>query len=282
MKYKIYKVGLTGSTGVIGSVLNNRLKKKYKIFKFRGDIRNKKDVFQWIEKYKFDYLIHLAAKVDIKEVNKNKSLAYQVNFGGTRNIVEGLKKYNNKCMIFFASTSHVYNFSKKKINENSLKKPITLYGQLKLKSENYLIKNYDKSKVCVGRIFSFTHFKQNKNFFVPSIFDKIKNDMFYDVLKIQNEYRDFVSVDDICRAIEFFIEKKISGIFNICNGKKIHLTSIVNFFCFNLNKVKIKKNYKTLKREKFLVGNNQKIKKLGFNFKSNIYDILNEFIENKY
>ena len=152
MKFKISKVGITGSTGVIGSVLNKRLKKKYKIFKFRKDIRNKKDVFQWIKKNKFDYLIHLAAKVDIKEVNKNKNLAYDVNFGGTRNIVEGLKKYNNKCMIFFASTSHVYNFSKKIINENSLKKPITLYGQLKFKSENYLIKNYDKSKLCIGRI----------------------------------------------------------------------------------------------------------------------------------
>ena len=70
MKYKIYKVGLTGSTGVIGSVLNNRLKKKYKIFKFRGDIRNKKDVFQWIEKYKFDYLIHLAAAGVWKVIKK--------------------------------------------------------------------------------------------------------------------------------------------------------------------------------------------------------------------
>ena len=281
MKSKVSKIGLTGSTGVIGSVLTNRLKKKYKIYKFKKDIRNRREVFEWIKKNKFGFLIHLAAKVDIKNVDQNKSLAFQVNFLGIKNIVDGLKRYNDKCMIFFASSSHVYNFSKKKLNENDFKKPISYYGKLKLKSENYLINNYAKSKLCIGRIFSFTHHKQNTNFFVPSIFNKIKKNIFYDLANIENQYRDFVSVDDICRVIEFFIEKKIFGIFNICNGKKIHLINIVDFFCLNLNKVKIKKNYKCIKSKKFLVGSNQKIKKLGFNFKSNIHNILTEFIRKK-
>ena len=37
-------------------------------------------------------LIHLAAIVPIKIVNKNKQKAYKVNYQGTKNIIDGIKK----------------------------------------------------------------------------------------------------------------------------------------------------------------------------------------------
>jgi len=44
-------------------------------------------------------------------------------------------------MVFFSSTSHVYKFSQKKINEKSRLKPSSLYGLTKLKAEKYIQKN---------------------------------------------------------------------------------------------------------------------------------------------
>ena len=65
------KCGITGHTGSIGKQI---LKEGF-IFSiqiFKGDITKKKDVKKWIKNSEFEYLIHLAAVVPIKEVNSNK------------------------------------------------------------------------------------------------------------------------------------------------------------------------------------------------------------------
>ena len=76
-------------------------------------------------------------------------------------------------MVFFSSSSHVYNFSKKKLIEKSNCNPITYYGKLKLQAEKYLLKNNKNLPICIARIFSFTHHKQNKQYFIPSIYERI-------------------------------------------------------------------------------------------------------------
>ena len=71
---KTINIGLTGSTGSLGKVVlkNFRLKK---INTFKNDITNRKKVFEWIQKNNFDVIIHLAAVVPIKTVNKNRTKA---------------------------------------------------------------------------------------------------------------------------------------------------------------------------------------------------------------
>ena len=96
--------GITGHTGTIGKNLikNN----KGIIFSyFKGDITKKKQVRKWINKSKFEYVIHLAAIVPIKEVNNNKKKAYNVNTVGTSNLVDALiNTKNNVSWLFFSST----------------------------------------------------------------------------------------------------------------------------------------------------------------------------------
>ena len=51
-------IGITGSTGVLGA----HIKKKFKNVKFdcfNGDIRNKKDIKDWLKDKKFEALFHL-------------------------------------------------------------------------------------------------------------------------------------------------------------------------------------------------------------------------------
>ena len=81
------KFGLTGSTGSLGKEIL-RYNKKFKISKFTGDIRKKKDIGKWIEKNEINIIIHLAAVVPIKVVNRNLKKAYDVNYLGTKNLVD--------------------------------------------------------------------------------------------------------------------------------------------------------------------------------------------------
>ena len=151
------KIGLTGSTGSLGKTILKK-NKKFIFNIFKDDIRDRNKVFKWVDKNNFDVVIHLAAIVPIKEVIKNPNKAKSVNFTGTKNLVDAcIKKRIN--WFFFASTSHVYKSSNRKISEISLKKPISYYGKTKLLAEKYIKQKFEfaKIKYCIGRIFSTTN-----------------------------------------------------------------------------------------------------------------------------
>ena len=119
------KFGLTGSTGSLGK--NFILKNKNIIFfRYKGDIRNKKKFSYWIKKNKFDALLHLAAIVPIKVVNKNKKKAYNVNYIGTKycRLYNFIKKLNG----FFHQHPCLW-IIPKKIKESFKINPISYYGK---------------------------------------------------------------------------------------------------------------------------------------------------------
>ncbi len=108
----ISKIGITGHSGSLGTLVTKN-KKNIKYSYFKGNIKNKMQINSWLKKSKPRAIIHLAAIVPIKEVNKNKLEAYKTNFLGTKNLVDACLKNNIK-WFFFSSTSHVYSSSKKK------------------------------------------------------------------------------------------------------------------------------------------------------------------------
>ena len=263
---KIINIGLTGSTGSLGKVVlkNFRLKK---INIFKDDITNRKKVFNWIEKNDFDAIIHLAAIVPIKKVNKNRTKAKNVNFYGTKNIVDACVK-SKICWFFFSSTSHVYNSSEKKISENFPTKPISFYGRTKLQAEKYIIKKLKKKKIsyCIGRIFSTTNKDQKKGYLIPDLKNRIRKSKKKLFLKNLNHFRDFISMTNISKIIFFLLHKRYEGIINIASGNPVHLKDIALTILKKYNK----KNYEFIDNNTAtsLVGNISKLKKIT-NFKIN-------------
>ena len=221
-----YKIGLTGSTGSLGKIIlkNN---KKINFNCFKGDITNKSEVFNWVKNNDLNVILHLAAIVPIKEVNRKKSKAKKVNFYGTKNIIDACVEKRIK-WFFFSSTSHVYKSSQKKISEISIKKPISYYGQTKLWAENYIQKKlkFTHTKYCIGRIFSTTNKNQKKNYLVPDLKYKIRKTKKKLTLKKLNHYRDFISMEDVSKIIFILMRKKFSGILNLGSGKGILLKDI--------------------------------------------------------
>ena len=108
-------IGITGSTGVLGERLTYELK-DFDIKFFEGDISVKQNVYNWVNHNDLDGIIHFAAIVPTKNVLKDKKKSYQVNYMGTKYLIDALKKKYEKKKIwfFFASSSHVYSFSEKK------------------------------------------------------------------------------------------------------------------------------------------------------------------------
>ena len=274
------KCGITGSSGVLGKTIRKEL--NYEFILFKGRIENKKNIYQWVKNNDFDLIIHLAAIVPTNIVNNNFNKANKINYIGTKNIVNAILKYKpNLKWFFFSSTSHVYKLKKifTKVDEKSATYPSTKYGLTKLRAENYIINKMKKSliKYCIGRIFSYSSPSQKKSYLIPSLINKIKKSKNkYIIFKNLSHYRDFSSLKKISRAINTLRKNKSTGIYNIGSGKSFLLEDIAKYICKKFNKKFIfKQNKKT-----FLIGNINKLNKLGFNNNENFYSHLNFIIKN--
>ncbi|MDO8667559.1 MAG: NAD-dependent epimerase/dehydratase family protein [bacterium] len=133
------KILITGGQGFLGKHLITRLEAdEHDCIFFVGDIRNKADVVKFREE-KADIIIHLAAKVQ----GKDSRSFYEVNLGGTENILEICRQIKPRCFIFLSTIRVLspqqspYALSKKAAEEAVIKsgvpyiilRPSLLYGQ---------------------------------------------------------------------------------------------------------------------------------------------------------
>ena len=226
-----------------------KLLKKNKNFKFiKLDITNKKKLFL-LSKFKFDYILHLAAQAGVRYSIKNPATYFDNNILGFFNILEFSRMVNIKHLVY-ASTSSVYgNNSKFPLIETlNTDKPLSLYAASKKTNEvlAYSYSNIYKLPTTGLRFFTvygpygrpdMALFK-----FTKSIIRNKKIELFNN----GNHSRDFTYIDDIVAGIISIIDKPLKNkipynLFNISSGKKINLKKYLDIIEKSLNlKAKIK------------------------------------------
>ena len=251
------KICIDGYNSYVAKIFYDKSKKKNKIYKFRSDINNIEELKKFIIKKKISIYIRFAG---LSRVNCDiyKQDCYLTNYIANKKLVDFFKK--KKIKLIFISSSHVYSYSNKKIDENFLTKPNNNYGKLKLKSENYIKKNLQNFSIL--RVFNIYGKNQPKGYFIPDIKKKIKDNI---SIKINNSYRDFINVKEVVRFINFLIKKDLKGIYNIGSGKSYKLKDIIKMIS---NKMKIKSNLLLTNKTDKLICNNTLIKENGFNIKN--------------
>lgn len=73
-----------------------------------GDIRNKNDVTRLIVKYMPDNIFHLAGQVAMTTSIDNPQMDFEINVGGTVNVLEAIRLFNPECGVIYSSTNKVY------------------------------------------------------------------------------------------------------------------------------------------------------------------------------
>jgi UDP-glucose 4-epimerase len=225
-------IALTGSSGLIGTCLQEHFKDA-QFLVFDGDIRDDQAVKKFCrESAGCDAFVHLAAMVTKQTVDTNPIEAFDINVRGTLNVLEGLRQLRSYApWMFYPSSSHVYASSPSPIKENGLLEPFTLYGLTKLQGElwcNAYAREFGL-KVCAGRLFSFSDQLQPNLYFIPAMIHKIKNAERNSMVEISgvNGERDFLTVPQICKTIEFLCIKRYEGIVNVGTGTGSNLLTIV-------------------------------------------------------
>ena len=258
------KILITGAAGFIGYNILTFLEKKNNVkgldnfivkdtkFKKKNykniidcNILDKKKIKKIVEK--FDVIIHLAAIQNPKFIKRNPEKTFDINFNGTRNIVDNLR--SNQLFIYFSSNIVYGNIKKYPITENSSTKPNEIYGISKLISEKYIkiSSEYNKFKYFIIRNFNTFGPYQGNNSYIPTLINSgLKNDNFE--IWNPNKIRDLQYIDDLCNNINSLIQiskKKNNIIINAASGNSYspnHIAKIIG--------KEIKKN--------FVVKDNQK------------------------
>lgn len=242
---------VTGGAGFIGGHLCKLLvKREYKVsiidnFSL-GKMHNlpkgvkifKKDILDFESCVRacknIDIVIHLAAKVSIRNSVKTFSEDVNNNLIGTINVLNAAAKSKVKKLVF-ASSMAVYGKTKKNMpfKETSPTEPLSPYGISKLASEKYILLMAPKMGIdpVILRLFNTFGPGQTLTPYVGVITIFIKNILKNKISKIfgnGKQQRDFVYVEDIVRSFILAIESKKSSnlIFNIGTGQTISINKL--------------------------------------------------------
>jgi UDP-glucose 4-epimerase len=216
--------------GSLKNLKNIKLSKKIVIKK--TDILNKKKLEKFFSK--IDIVIHLAAISDVVP-SVEKPLEYiNNNFLGTINVLQAMKKYGVKKIIYAASSS-CYGISKE-IPTNEKSKIETRYpyafskylGELAIKHWS-LVYNVDYVSLRLFNVYGIRSRTHGAYGAVLGIFlkQKLKNKPFT-VVGNGNQKRDFINVRDVAEAFYKAIDKKVRNVtINIGYGKPNSINQLI-------------------------------------------------------
>ncbi len=186
------------------------------------DLKNGRD-YRNINEFGFDAVVHLAAIVGDQACREDQVGARETNFRGVVQFINALQKTNVRRFIF-ASTCSVYGQdSIANCCENGRVNPLSLYATTKFAAEKSVINS--ESDTFHPTILRFgTAFGQSPSMRYNLVLNKFAKD-----IRTKNkitifggdQYRPFIHVTDIARAIKLVLEapvEVVSGeIFNIAN-----------------------------------------------------------------
>ena len=243
---KIFVIGIDNLNNYYDKSLKiNRLQilKQSKYFKFiKLDISDFKNLNLIFKKNKINKVVNLAAYAGVQYSLKYPEKYIFTNEVGFFNILELVKKYKVKKLLF-ASSSSVYGLNNLPFKETqNTDAPISLYAATK--KNNEVLAYYYSKQFNINIIF-IRFFTVYGPYGRPdlSIFKFCKQILSNKKLKLFNKgnnYRDFTYIDDLIdnllKLIDIKNKKNFFKILNISSGKKIKIFDLVKLLEKKLQK----------------------------------------------
>ncbi len=227
-----------------------------------GDIRDKiliENIFKSsIEnKHAIEAVIHFAGLKSVEESTLNPSLYWDVNVGGSINLVKIMEKYNCRTIVFSSSATVYSTDNKCPLSEDSQIKPSNTYGQTKVTVENLLMSLYN-IKGEDWKIINLRYFNpigahpsgligENPRGKINNLFpylNQVASGQKKELRIFGNDWptkdgtciRDYVHIMDLaeahCLALKYLLQKGKSDFLslNICTGKGTSILELMRHF----------------------------------------------------
>ncbi len=267
------KILITGGTGFIGSYVLNLIPDTFQVLAISRKNKKKTKKIKWIKsslknlnkfekkivEFNPDYLVHLAWEgIPIfSKINCEK------NFVMSKSLIELLVNKTNIKKILVSGTCFEYRNNNGMCLENIKINPQNEFIKSKIRLFKYInkVKKNRKIKLYWLRMFYVYGPGQRNESLIPFCINKIKRGI-YPKIKHPLNQNDFIYVEDVARAIIFFLKKKVkSGIYNIGSGKPIILKSLINLIWVKIQKKKLKMIDQNLSSNSNFWSNINKVKK---------------------
>jgi len=226
------KVLVTGGAGYIGSVVVRQLLSKgYQVrvidslkwggdalydvmqnpnFEFhKGDVRNQADVDKAVDGV--NGIVHLAAIVGDPACSKYADEANATNWNGSVNLFEAAEKAGVDRFVFASTCSNYGKMADGEgfVNEESELNPVSLYAELKVKFENYIMHERKDSRMCATALrYSTVYGASPRIRFDLTVNEFTRNMVVENFQEIWGEqfWRPYCHVDDLSGAAILVLE----------------------------------------------------------------------------
>lgn len=222
-KYPEYQIVCLDALTYAGNVENLDKVLNNPNFKFvKGDIRDKDFVFELFEKEKFDTVINFAAESHVDNSIENPQIFLQTNILGTQILLDATRKYDVK-RYHQVSTDEVY-------GDLPLDRPDLLFTETtpittsspysaSKASADLLVQAYYrtfKTPITISRCSNNYGPYQFPEKLIPLMISKANKGEPLPVYGTGSNVRDWIHVDDHCRAIDMIIHNgKIGEVYNV-------------------------------------------------------------------
>lgn len=226
------KVLITGINSFTGKHLEKYLQKQD--FEVVGttsktcDITNKQDIIKALNKFKPNFIIHLAGISFAAHANNEDF--YKINTIGTTNLLDAVLQINLKIeKIILSSSATVYgNQGKEVLDESLCPKPANHYGASKYAMECLVNGYFSKLPIIITRPFNYTGFGQEEHFLIPKIIKHFKENKKEIELGNLDVKREFNDVNFVCEVyFKLLISKYSNEIVNIASQNPIALLDVI-------------------------------------------------------
>lgn len=247
-----------------------------------SDIKALEDVFK---KNEISTVIHLAASAYVGESIIYPAKYYNNNVVNTINLLECMRKYHIKNLIFSSSCAVYGNSNNAMVSEDSCQNPINPYGASKKMIER-IISDYGKAyglKYCCLRYFNVAggdiegeigESHSPETHIIPLVLEtavkKRKSFSIFGTDYNTNDgtcVRDYVHVSDIAlahiKAVEYLLNNGVSDFFNLANGVGYSVKEIIDVATRITNQdISLNLMERRLGDSAILIGDSSKAKKI--------------------
>jgi nucleoside-diphosphate-sugar epimerase len=162
---------------------------------------------------------------------------FEINTKITKKLFDIFLASNCRDFIFFSSVKAVTDQTEDVVTEETVTNPQTVYGQSKLKAEQYIL---SKKMAQDKRVFiirpSMIHGPGNKGN-LNLLYQIVAKRIPWPLGVFENQ-RSFCSIDNVCFVINEILENKniTSGIYNLADDRAISTNLLIEFIAISQNK----------------------------------------------